>query len=269
MRLTPWVTRLIVATFLVFILVPANSPLYYLLTLFPPAVVGMDTVMIPQMPFRPWTVVTYIFLHAGIGHILLNMLGLFFFGGRLETKLGARRFLLLYFLSGVGAAVFSLVFAWQSPVVGASGAVYGILAGYAMFWPKERIYIYGIIPVQARILAGLLVFFSLYSGLSGSNSGTADFAHLGGLVVGAAYLKLLTFRQGKGKRDFQRKVNQTPSSGMADREIVQRWVAVDLAGLHEINRSEFVTLLARVDADGLRSLTTEERQFLDRMAGFY
>ena len=133
MRLTPWVTRLIVANFLVFVLVPGNSPLYMLMTLFPPAVVGMDNVWLVQMPFRPWTAFTYMFLHAGIGHLLFNMLGLFFFGGRLETKLGAPRFLMLYFLSGVGAAAFSFLFSWQSPVVGASGAVYGILAGYAMF----------------------------------------------------------------------------------------------------------------------------------------
>jgi rhomboid family protein len=269
MRLTPWVTRLIVANFLVFILVPQGSPLYSLLTLFPPALIGMDTVWIPQMPFRPWTGFTYMFLHAGISHVLFNMLGLFFFAGRLETKLGPRRFLMLYFLSGIGAALFSFLFSWQSPVVGASGAVYGILAGYAMFWPRENIYIYGVIPVQARVLAGILVFVSLYSGISGSGSGTAHFAHLGGILVGAAYLKMLTFNREKGKREFQRKVNGTPSSGMADGEVVRRWVAIDLSGMHEINRGEVKTLLARVDANGLGSLSTEERQFLDRMAGFY
>jgi len=269
MRLTPWVTRLIVANFLVFVLVPGNSPLYMLLTLFPPAVLGMDNVWLVQMPFRPWTAFTYMFLHAGIGHLLFNMLGLFFFGGRLETKLGARRFLMLYFLSGVGAAAFSFLFSWQSPVVGASGAVYGILAGYAMFWPREKIYIYGVIPVQARVLALILVVVSLYSGVSGSGSGTAHFAHLGGLLVGAAYLRMLTFNQEKGKREFQRKVNQTPSSGMADGEVVRRWAAMNVSGLHEINRSEVEKLLARVNGDGLRSLSMEERQFLDRMAGFY
>lgn len=269
MRLTPWVTRLIAANFLVFVLVPGGSVLYHLMTLFPPALLGMDNVWLVQIPFRPWTAVTYMFLHAGFGHLLFNMLGLFFFGARLETKLGARRFLRLYFLSGVGAAAFSLLFSWQAPVVGASGAVYGILAGYAMFWPRERIYIYGIFPVQARILAGLLVFVSLYSGISGSGSGTAHFAHLGGLLVGAAYLKLLTFNQEKGKREFQRKVDHMPSAGMADREVIGRWKGIDLASLHEINRGELVKLLARVDADGVRSLSREDRRFLDRMAGFY
>jgi membrane associated rhomboid family serine protease len=269
MRLTPWVTRLIVANILVFILVPANTVLYALMTLFPPAVVGMDQFYFPGMPFRPWTAFTYMFLHAGIGHLLFNMLGLFFFGGRLETKLGARRFLMLYFLSGVGAAAFSLVFSWASPVVGASGAVYGILAGYAMFWPRENIYIYGVIPVQARILAGILVVFSLYSGFAVSGSGTAHFAHLGGLVVGAVYLKMLTQNREKGKREFQRKMGHTPSASLADGEVLKRWKAIDLAGLHEINRGEFETLISRVDSDGLGTLSTEDRRFLDRMAGFF
>lgn len=268
MRLTPWVTRLIVANFLVFVLVPGNSPLYALMTLFPRALIGLDNLWIPQMPFRPWTAFTYMFLHSGIGHLLFNMLGLFFFGARLENKLGARRFLLLYFLSGVGAAAFSLLFSFQSPVVGASGAVYGILAGYAMFWPREKIYIYGVIPVEARILAGLLVFFSLYSGISGGGN-TAHFAHLGGLLVGAGYLRMLTFNQEKGKREFQRKVNHTSSAGMPDREVIGRWKGLDLAGLHEINRGEFEKLMAQVDAQGVASLSTDDRQFLDRMAGFF
>ena len=77
------------------------------------------------------------------------MIGLFFFGPRLESRLGSRGFLLLYFVSGLGGAVFSLLFAREAAVVGASGAVFGVLLGFAMFWPRERIYIWGVLPVQA------------------------------------------------------------------------------------------------------------------------
>jgi membrane associated rhomboid family serine protease len=266
--MTPWVTRLIVANFLVFILVPAGSLLYAMLTLFPPAVIGMDRVLIPIMPFRPWGLFTYMFLHAGMGHILFNMLGLFFFGPRLEVKLGARGFLGLYFLSGLGAAAFSFLFAWNAPVVGASGAVYGILMGFAMFWPKEPIYIWAVLPVQARWLAAALVLISLYSGISGSGAGVAHFAHLGGLAVGAAYLRLRTWKQGKGRRDFQRKLHDTPSASSSDRETKARWASIELEGLHEINRAEVEKLLARVEAAGVGSLSSEERAFLDRMTGF-
>lgn len=266
--MTPWVTRLIVATFLVFILVPAGSLLYAMLMLFPPAVIGIDRVLIPIMPFRPWGVFTYMFLHAGIGHIFFNMLGLFFFGPRLEQKLGARGFLSLYFLSGLGAAAFSFLFAWNAPVVGASGAVYGVLMGFAMFWPKERIYIWGVLPVQARWLAAALVFFSLYSGIAGSGGGVAHFAHLGGLVVGALYLRTREWRQGKGRREFRRKLYDTPSAGSSDRETKARWASIRLETLHEVNRGEVEELLARVESGGVGGLSQDERAFLDRMIGF-
>ena len=111
--------------------------------------------------------------------------------------------------------------------------------------------------------------FSLYSGISGSGAGTAHFAHLGGILVGAVYLKMLTFNQEKDKRAFQRKVNHSPSADMRDSEIRKRWAAIDLPGLHEVNRSEVESLLDRVNSGGVASLSTEDRQFLDRMAGFY
>ena len=76
---------------------------------------------------------TYMFLHAGLAHLLFNMIGLFFFGPRLESRLGFKGFLLLYFLSVLGGAVFSLVFAREAAVVGASGAVFGVLLGFALF----------------------------------------------------------------------------------------------------------------------------------------
>ncbi|SVD62875.1 uncharacterized protein METZ01_LOCUS415729, partial [marine metagenome] len=169
--MTPWVTRLLVTNVLVFVLVQPETLLYGLMTLFPPAVIGIDRFYIPAMPFRPWTVVTYMFLHAGFGHVFFNMIGLFFFGPRLEARLGPKGFLGLYFLSGLGGAAFSFLFSFGAPVVGASAAVYGILIGFAMYWPRELIYIWGVLPIQSRWLAAALVFVSLYSGISGSGGG--------------------------------------------------------------------------------------------------
>ena len=184
--MTPWVTRLLVTNVIVFLVLPYGSLPYALFTLFPPAVVGLDQVFIPAMPFRPWTLFTYMFLHAGFMHLLFNMIGLFFFGPRLEARLGSKGFLGLYFLSGLGGAAFSFVFSFNAFIVGASAAVYGIIIGFAMYWPRELIYIYGVVPVQARWLATFVVVISLYSGISGSDGGTAHFAHLGGLAVGAS-----------------------------------------------------------------------------------
>jgi len=265
--MTPWVTRLLVANVIVALVLQPGTLLYALLTLFPPAVVGLDQVYIPEMPFRPWTLFTYMFLHAGMMHLIFNMIGLFFFGPRLEARLGAKGFLGLYFMSGLGGAAFTFVFSFGSPVVGASAAVYGIIIGFAMYWPRELIYIYGVLPVQARWLAAFVVAISLYSGITGSDGGTAHFAHLGGLAVGAGFLRLRDRRLGKGRREFKRKIQRTPSMEGSEHDARRRWASIDLTSIHDLNRNEVEELLARIDRQGIRALSPEERQFLDRMSG--
>src|SRR5688572_26906023 len=244
--LTPWVKRLLVANIVAFIVTAAIQPLYYNLALVPPLALT-----------RPWTVLTYMFLHQGLGHLFFNMIGLFFFGPRLEVRLGGKDFLWLYFLGGIGGAVFSFFFAPTATVVGASAAVYAVLLGFALYWPYERIYIWAILPVPAWLLATILVVMSLYSGVSGAQSGTAHFAHLGGLVFGFGYLKFREFRKGAAKREFQKKLNPSlpgvdPIAG--DRAAVQRWESIDLQKLHELNREEVVSLLGKVSKTGVRSL---------------
>jgi membrane associated rhomboid family serine protease len=256
MPLTPWVKRLLIVNIVVFLITQADPSLYRALWLYPPLALRY-----------PWTLVTYMFLHAGIGHIFFNMLGLYFFGPRLEDRLGGKSFLWLYFLSGVGGAVGSFIFARQYPVVGASAAVFGVLVGFAMYWPRERIYIWMILPVEAWLLILLLVVASLYMGVTGSGSGTAHFAHLGGIAFGFGYLKWQDWRRGASRRAFQRKMTPQSSAGVSDRIAVARWKGISVDGLHEINREEVERLLAKVDADGSRSLTPAEREFLDRMAG--
>ena len=256
MPLTPWVRRLLIANVVMFLVTMASPPLYRALILYPPWVL-----------YRPWTLVSYMFLHGGFGHLFFNMLGLYFFGPRLESRLGSRDFLSLYFLSGLGGAVFSFFFARQYPVVGASGAVYGVLLGFAMFWPREKIYLYMILPVEAWLLAVLLVAASLWLGVSGSASGTAHFAHLGGLGFAFAFLKWSEWRRGAGKRAFQAAMSPGPKPVLGiDRGALARWKGISTAGLHEINREEVERLLAKAEASGPPSLTQAERDFLDRMS---
>ena len=207
------------------------------------------------------------FLQAGFRHILFNMVGLYFFGPRLEERLGSKGFLRLYFLSGLGGGAFSFVFSFGAPVVGASAAVYGVLIGFAMYWPREPIYIYGVLPVQARWLATFLVLVSLYSGISGSGGGTAHFAHLGGLAVGAGFLRWRDWNSGKGRREFERNLHRNSSMEGSERDVRHRWAAINLAAMHTLNRNEVEELLARVDREGMGTLSPEERQFLDRMSG--
>jgi len=256
--MTPWVKRLLIANIVVFFPTMASRQLYALLLLYPPAVL-----------VRPWTLVTYMFLHAGVAHLLFNMIGLFFFGPRLESRLGSKVFLWLYLISGFGGAVFSLIIARYAAVVGASGAVYGVLLGFAMFWPRERIYIWGILPVEAWLLASLIVFASLYSGFTaGTGSRTAHFAHLGGLAFAFVFLRWWEWRKGAARRAFQRqmKPDASPRGPSGERMALARWKGISVDSLHELNRSEVERLIAKVEQLGAASLTQAERDFLDRMS---
>lgn len=257
--MTPWVTRLLVANVVVFLLTQASpgvrvllafQPLYFIQT--------------------PWTLVTYMFVHADGWHLLFNMIGLFFFGPRLEMRLGGKGFLLLYFLSGFGGALFSFLEP-RAAVIGASGAVYGVLLGFAYFWPRELIYIWGVLPVQAWMLTTLLVVVSLWSGVSGGGGGIAHYAHLGGLATGFLYLWLSDLRRKQRIRKFKAPPtphgNRISMPGARDREALVRWRGIDRERLHVLNRDEVESLLQRAETDGVASLSREEQAFLDRMAG--
>lgn len=255
--MTPWVLRLLIANVVVFILTASQPMLFNLLALVPGAIL-----------VRPWTIVTYMFVHGGLGHIFFNMLALFFFGPRLETHLGSKYFLRLYLLSGLGGAAFSFIFAPHAAVVGASGAVFGVLLGFAYYWPRESIYIWGVLPIQSRILVGILAAVALYSGIAGAQSGVAHFAHLGGFAFGYAYL-----RWRKRKHFQQWKPMETPKAQeekaakkTGEREARRRWSSIRVEDLHELNRDEVERLLNKVEEEGAGSLTKEERAVLDRFA---
>lgn len=138
--------------------------------------------------FRPWQVVTYGFLHGGFFHLLFNMMGLYFFGPVLEQRWGRTRFLVYYAVCLVGAALVQLAVAAMmgtgGPVVGASGAVLGVLLAFAVLYPDEKIYFNLFIPIKAKYFVPLYALIDLYAGLSGANTGIAHFAHLGGMLAG-------------------------------------------------------------------------------------
>ncbi len=256
MLMTPVVQRLLLANVVVFLLT----------RVYPTALqdfgFGPGGILV-----RPWTLVSYMFLHANFPHILFNMLILFFFGPRLEERLGSKSFIWFYVVCGIGGAILSLAFFMFAPfsvIIGASGAVYGVVLGFARYWPREDIYIWGLLPVQARILALFMLLSSLFAGFTGAGDGIAHFAHLGGLVVGWLFLKRWENRRTRG-------VVQPPgpppkATGAQDVEAVERWRAIPRERLHEINRAELDALLQKIGEVGVKALTRDERAFLDRIA---
>lgn len=157
--------------------------------------------------FRIFQVVTHMFMHADSTHIFFNMFALFMFGPMIEDRMGPKRFLQYYMITGMGAMALHMFVryldltyggaeAWLNnvPMLGASGAVFGLLAAFAMFFPNQTIYlIFPPIPLKAWVFVSIYAAIELFSGLSNFNSGVAHFAHLGGALFG--FLLILYWRR--------------------------------------------------------------------------
>ena len=152
------------------------------------------------VPFRVthelmlWQLVTYMFLHGGVFHIFFNMLTLFMFGNELERYWGTHRFLSYYFITGIGAGICSWLVAmitgngW-SIIIGASGAIYGLLLAYGMTYPNRIVYLNFLVPVKVKWMVIIMGAIAFLSSISGSEPGVANIAHLGGMLAGYLLLK--------------------------------------------------------------------------------
>jgi membrane associated rhomboid family serine protease len=214
-------------------------------------------VFVPQLVLlRPWSIVTYMFLHGGLGHLFFNMLALFFFGPQVESRIGTPRFVWLYFLSGIAGALLSFVFAFNAAIIGASGGVFGVSLAFAYFWPNAPIYIWGVLPVPARILVIVYGLFSIWGARYGTDN-TAHFAHLGGYAGAFLYLKWIERRKGQ----FRRAKVDAPVRA-EEKRLSTAWKSVDRTKVHEVNRDELDRILDKISAQGIDSLTAQEKTFL-------
>src|SRR5688500_8830645 len=179
--MTQWAMRLIIANVAMFLLTMYVTPGF-----------GNELVFYPQLLLRrPWTLITYMFLHAGWSHLIFNMLVLFFFGPRVEERLGSRNFIGLYFTAGLVGALLSIPMV--TLILGGSGGMYGVPLAFGYYGPSERIYSWGVLPVEARRLAVAMTVIALTQGFGGRLGGpyTAYLAPLGGYIAGFLYIKAM------------------------------------------------------------------------------
>lgn len=272
--LTPWTKKLLIANVVVFFVVVLTPLAFVYLALVPRDVL-----------FRPWTPISYMFVHAGFWHIFMNMLLLFFFGPPIESRIGSDAFIRFYVACGLGGALLSFLFAFNHSVVGASGAVMGVMVAFAMYWPDAQIYIWGIFPVPAKFLVSVLVVLDLYGAVQASpGDSVAHFAHLGGVAIAIAYVKWwqprhlnawkakakpggggggLRSRLGGGRKRHVTIVGSEqpgagrgapPRTGHRDEERM----------LDEVDR-----VLDKISKTGIASLSPEERKLLDDVSRRY
>ena len=205
-----------------------------------------------------WTLVTYLFLHGGVLHLLVNMLMLYMLGSEIERRLGIGHYLTLYFVSGVlgGLGWWMLTWPYEGVCVGASGAIFGLLGAFAMLYPNREmtVLIFFIIPVTLRawVLAAVLGLFQLLMMISPAAGGIAYSAHLAGCLAGVVYI-LVLFRPPEVSLWWSRR-QQAWSERKNHRASVQVQARKD-----EVDR-----LLDKVAHQGLHSLTPAERKLLDR-----
>ena len=201
--------------------------------------------------FMLWQPFTYLFFHGSIWHVLINMFVLWMFGSELERLWGKEHFLKFYFVTGVGAGLVTMIIGLNSmtPIVGASGAVYGVLLAYGLTYPNRTVYLYGIIPIKSLwfvIGIGVIAFMSSFDNISQ----ISHLTHLSGMVIGYLMLKRpvrfndlwFTIR----KRTLEYKIKHE------EKKVSQ----------HQAIEREIDGILDKINREGFDSLTNEEHDRL-------
>jgi membrane associated rhomboid family serine protease len=257
--LTPMVKRLLIAnTVVYFVTVIVGHELVFQWFAFQPR----------NIVFRPWGPFTYMFLHADLIHLAMNMIVLFFFGPPLESRWGEAEFLRFFVICGLGGVALSYLFLPVS-IVGASAAAYGVMLAFAMNWPNIPIYIWGIFPVQAKYLVAFLSVVALMSAVqSAQGSSVAHLAHLGGLITGFLYLKA-DWRPARKLSQLQKAATRKRRLAIVPRDDkddehagASRRQAREDAALYD----KVDAVLDKISAQGMSSLTDAERELLDEVS---
>jgi rhomboid family protein len=249
--LTPAVKNILFANAIIFFIKFLNFNLYnYLTSTF--ALHAYDVIY----RLKVWQLVTYMFLHGDFWHIFFNMFVFWMFGVELEREWGSKQFLKYYFICGIGAGLVNILLTSKDPgyvgTVGASGAIYGIMVAYALYYPDRQVFIYFLIPVKVKYFVGFMALISFISTMNPQSDGIAHAAHLGGIVVGFVYLKLgrLKYQLKSLFKSSAKKTKFSYRQGGDDAKL-------------EYYRQKINELLDKINKVGYLNLTREEKELLE------
>ncbi len=229
--------------------------------------------------FQVWQLITYQFMHGGFSHIFFNMFALWMFGASIEDTFGSKKFLIFYLLAGVSAGLFQLFLTplfggAEAVTIGASGAVFGVLIAYAMFFPDNLIFLYFLIPVKAKYLIGFLVVIEFLA-VDSASSGVAHLAHLGGAIFGFLYImfdknsyvalknmfnKSAYYKSDKNKSIFSNPFSKTSQKSRDVEEA--NFYDINKKNDDEVSQKEIDEILDKISQSGYQNLTEREKKIL-------
>ena len=202
--------------------------------------------------FKVWQLFTYLFVHGGFLHIFFNMFVLWMFGKDLEIQWGKNEFLLFYFTCGIGAGLMTVLFSINSivPIVGASGAIYGLLVAYGFTYPNRMVYLYGLFPLKVKYMVLGLGVIAFFASLSANQSNVSHITHLSGMIIGVLYIYfILNWKNIKMEYYRLRLKNlKQKTSAQNDEEVLMNKKVDDI--------------LDKLNASGWDSLTEQEEKYL-------
>lgn len=226
--------------------------------------------------FYPWQLITYQFMHGGFGHIFFNMFALWMFGMEIENMWGPKKFLIFYLGAGVVAGlchlfISPLLGAAPAPTIGASGAVYAVLIGFALFFPERYIFLYFLIPIKAKYLIGFLIVFEFLA-INSAHSNIAHLAHLGGALTGFLFIWFDKSSHIDLKAMIRRNKFKSSASSGSKYNIFDRDDDVQEAKFYDIKDSkedkidvtqeEIDRILDKISQSGYQNLTAREKKIL-------
>ena len=200
--------------------------------------------------YKLWQTFTYLFLHGGFIHILFNMFILWMFGKDLEVDWSKNEFLIFYFICGIGSGIITVFASINSfvPVVGASGAIYGVLVAYGLTYPNRMVYLYGVFPLKVKYMVLGLGVIAFFASLSTSQSTVSHITHLSGMIIGIIYI-VLNFRWKNIRLLYiKMRLKSIQSKQNEDTHI----------------KMQVDKILDKLNDQGWESLTSKEEEFLTR-----